>query len=357
MNQLFEVLSNSDDGIAVIDEGGNILFWNKALEEITGINETYARTQKVWELQAILMPDVYRGDQKKSIKNVWFSKEIKTIANNKDQRRTEISLHRPNGTIILVEQHFYPFDKDGGTCFCAFIRDLTEIKKTEKTIEEINQVMRHDLRTPLNAIYGFSDPDLASDASPEDLQKFMKLIHEAAIRMTKIIDVSLLIGRIERGDKKLEKKNVGLLTLTGNVRKEFEPFGKSFGVNLKLAFDYEKITVSSFSQMEIAVEETLFQSLLVNLLRNAAEAAPPEKKEISLNISWRDGLISFTVHNFGDVPKEIRDRLFQKYATFGKRNGNGLGLYSAKLIATAHGGDIRYSTGGDETNFTVEIPI
>ena len=52
----------------------------------------------------------------------------------------------------------------------------------------------------------------------------------------------------------------------------------------------------------------------------------------------------FPISNQGSVPVAIRDNFFDKYVTSGKRNGHGLGTYSALLIAKTSGGKLRLDT-------------
>jgi signal transduction histidine kinase len=57
------------------------------------------------------------------------------------------------------------------------------------------------------------------------------------------------------------------------------------------------------------------------------------------------------------VPKKIRSHLFEKNITHGKKSGQGLGAYIARMIARQHGGDITFVTSEEEgTTFTVTIP-
>jgi len=59
----------------------------------------------------------------------------------------------------------------------------------------------------------------------------------------------------------------------------------------------------------------------------------------------------------GTVPESIRDHFFKKYVTAGKLKGTGLGTYSAKLIAEAHGGMINMQSSEDSgTTVTVQLP-
>jgi K+-sensing histidine kinase KdpD len=63
------------------------------------------------------------------------------------------------------------------------------------------------------------------------------------------------------------------------------------------------------------------------------------------------------IHNDGAVPRAIRDRFFEKYATCGKRGGTGLGAYSARLIVANLGGDIAMLTGDDQgTTLLLTLP-
>ena len=58
-------------------------------------------------------------------------------------------------------------------------------------------------------------------------------------------------------------------------------------------------------------------------------------------------MASLEVRNQGQVPEDVRDRFFEKYATSGKRGGTGLGTYSARLIAEVHGGAIAMATSAE----------
>ena len=53
----------------------------------------------------------------------------------------------------------------------------------------------------------------------------------------------------------------------------------------------------------------------------------------------------------GAIPEEIRDCVFEKFVTSGKKTGTGLGTYSARLISRTLGGDIFVTT--DENNGTI----
>jgi sensor histidine kinase regulating citrate/malate metabolism len=65
------------------------------------------------------------------------------------------------------------------------------------------------------------------------------------------------------------------------------------------------------------------------------------------------------IGNRGAVPHEVRCRFFEKGATAGKREGTGLGTYSAKLIIETLGGEIGFETSDavDATRVFFSLPL
>jgi signal transduction histidine kinase len=103
-------------------------------------------------------------------------------------------------------------------------------------------------------------------------------------------------------------------------------------------------------------EELLCYTMLANLMKNALEASGPgDMVTVTL---WREpGRLVIAVHNPQDVPTELRENFFDKYATAGKHGGTGLGTYSARLIAETHGGNVELDTGnGQGTWVRVRLP-
>jgi len=110
----------------------------------------------------------------------------------------------------------------------------------------------------------------------------------------------------------------------------------------------------------IVADRDQIVQLLTNLLVNgidAASAAEKPKVEVELGPGARDTVELVIRDNGPGVPPEMRDRLFEPYAT-SKPEGTGLGLAIAERIAVEHGGDIVYSdTPGGGAVFTVSLPV
>ncbi len=100
----------------------------------------------------------------------------------------------------------------------------------------------------------------------------------------------------------------------------------------------------------------LLTNLLVNGIDAASSAQAPEV-HIELSRGARDTVVLVVRDNGPGVPAEMRDRLFEPYAT-SKPHGTGLGLAIAQRIAVEHGGDIAYSDApGGGAVFTVTLPV
>jgi signal transduction histidine kinase len=56
------------------------------------------------------------------------------------------------------------------------------------------------------------------------------------------------------------------------------------------------------------------------------------------------------------ISEEIRGRLFESFATFGKVGGTGLGLAIVRKIVQDHGGSIEVESRPGQTTFTLLLP-
>ena len=68
------------------------------------------------------------------------------------------------------------------------------------------------------------------------------------------------------------------------------------------------------------------------------------------------------MHNPGQVPDAIRPVFFEKYATYGKRDGNGLGLWISRGLLERYGGELRAANRPEGQGaargavFTIDLP-
>jgi two-component system, NtrC family, sensor kinase len=104
--------------------------------------------------------------------------------------------------------------------------------------------------------------------------------------------------------------------------------------------------------------------VLSNLIRNAAEAAPPDTE-----VSVRAALIHrggcpgarITIHDRGSgIPENIRENLFDPFFTTKGLKGSGLGLWVSRTLVMRHHWKIRFRSscrlGASGTTFEVFLP-
>ena len=116
---------------------------------------------------------------------------------------------------------------------------------------------------------------------------------------------------------------------------------------------------------EIRIQETPFNQMLVNLLKNAMEAideleqsggleGPPR---IEIRARVRGDFLALEVEDNGiGIAAEDLEAIFRPgYTT--KREGTGLGLHSAANFVTGSGGKIQPSSGGHGAGTTMSVTL
>lgn len=250
----------------------------------------------------------------------------------------------------------------------ARVKNYLELKRARQQLEEQNKILleavqlredveqmtRHDLKNPLNAILSYPQLIEMVGELNDQQRQFLRAIETAGYRILNMINRSLDLVKMERGTYTLQSAPINLLQLFQTIIKETQDFAHQRKLWIEIVVD--ALPVHAVETFIIQGEELLCYSMFANLLRNALEASPPEHP-IVITLDREGEAAVIRIQNTGSVPESFRDRFFEKYATFGKHDGTGLGTYSAKLIAETHGGTIQLdaSTSGS-TTVIVRLP-
>ncbi len=206
----------------------------------------------------------------------------------------------------------------------------------------------HELRTPMTSIRSFSEILLTTpDVSDQERQKFLSIIQEESLRLTRLLEEILDISRLESGSATLELENLNLKhslstaidTLSGMVSAS----------DLTVRFDEVK---EGFS---VKAQPDRLRQVFINLLSNAVKYNRAEDPEIEFKaVKDGDDIVIHVVDNGGGVSREDAAIVFEKFArggSAGPEYGAGLGLPISRAIMRAMNGDLTIEFAGDGTSY------
>lgn len=216
------------------------------------------------------------------------------------------------------------------------LRDVTQRKELEELKEDVARISQHDLKSPLGGVVSLSQ--LLKTHEDPDVREAGELVEDAGSRLLNMVNGSLTLYRMERGEYVPEMQDVEIASVVRGVIADCE--------GLRQGKRLEVVQVGRCD--ELPGEPSLYHNMLSNLVKNAFEAAPAGS---TVTIRWGgspDEGYRLSVHNYGAVPAAVRESFFEKYATHGKRDGSGLGTYSARLTALTLGGSLGLRTSEQE---------
>lgn len=201
----------------------------------------------------------------------------------------------------------------------------------------------HELRNPLTTLY--STVQLIEFQHPE--VKNFKYWSNLASDIEYMEQLIKQLSDFTKSEK-LEKTSFSLHELLEQVSLSFATTVVDSNVTYTSKIDP--------SIHKIVGDKTKLQEVFLNLLKNAYEAALPDKS-IYLEAVAKEHGILIQVRDTGcGIPSELLPTIFEPFVTY-KEHGTGLGLAICDQIIKAHGGSISVeSTIGVGTCISVSLP-
>ncbi len=213
------------------------------------------------------------------------------------------------------------------------------------TIARLSTSIVHDLRNPLAAIYGGAEMLVDTDLTPEQSLRLAMNIYRASRRIQELLQD---LSDISRG----EAKPMELCRLGEIVNAACDSIART------ACSQSVSITVDVPGEIELPAERGRVERVFTNLLNNGLEAMPNGG---SLTISARQELstVLIRVQDTGPgLSEEAWATLFQPFASFGKKNGLGLGLALSRQTILDHGGDLwAEKTATHGACFAIRVPL
>ncbi len=265
----------------------------------------------------------------------------------------EYRLRRHDGEYRWILDIGCPFkDADGEFAgYIGYVYDITDRKMNEQFRLEVERIVRHDIKAPLASLHVLAKT-VFEDGIDEDIRHLVPGILRAVQYVISLVDSTEKIALLELGKYRPQSKWFGINNIINDARVCLSSITEMKKIRIDINFaDHVELNDGCFG------EESLVQDMFTNILKNALEASPSEKV-VTVTCLCSDADFYILIHNHGAIPESIRNNFFEKYVTFGKPFGTGLGTYSAKLIAEAHSGNISFSTSEEDgTTVLISLPI
>ncbi len=334
-------LNHGEEGLLIIDTGGNIVFIN----------------EKGKKLLPLLKVGDRLVDQEEIMEALRKENHICRLGEDTWELRMEdiVENEQKNGAMVyLINQ-------------TEHIKHLEEMRSANDAKTKFLMQVSHELRTPLNVIVGMNEMILEeSDSSV--VTEYADMIKEASQTMLSLVEEVIHVSRIERGSIMMEEHIFFLKTF---LRRLISAFAKT-AEERKLTFvvEWDGIDVNEHIEKELYADERKLWQILSNLLNNSFKYT--EKGSILLKIQSdvmmqingeNENCIRYTVTDSGNgIPEEEQQVIFESFtrgvqAHKVDQEGLGLGLSIVKKYTQAMGGKTCFfSKHGDGSSFSVFIP-
>lgn len=204
----------------------------------------------------------------------------------------------------------------------------------------------HELRTPLSVIRGYNE--MLTDASL--LPAARQAIERSTRRMERILDGIADLTALDQG---ILRPRVAAHKVADVLRELVDELGVVHGAE-RLSLDFDGASADLVARFDRARVEQVVVNLITNALRYGPPGGPVRVVVGATAATWTCAVID----EGAGVPLELAGTIFRKYArASGRVAGSGIGLYLARGIARAHGGDLTYRRTPEGTSeFRLSLP-
>ena len=223
-----------------------------------------------------------------------------------------------------------------------------ELERQNKWKTELFGNISHELKTPLTAISNVSQ--LARlHTNDKYVQEKLDIAVVEAMRMKLTVGQILDLSRLEDAANKPNFKPVDIKDLITNTASHYFH---------ALNEHNNKLDINCPALPKVRADSAQIVKVMVNLIHNASNAT--KNGRITVKAVYREAnAVTITVTDTGrGMSEEQRERIFERFVTYDKSTGTGLGLYICKKIIETHGGEIKAeSEPGKGTAISFTLPV
>lgn len=340
------LLESAPDAIVIMNSRGEIHFVNAQTEKLFG----YKREELLGLAVEVLIPESRRAQHLP-----YRDEYLRSSRKRPMGQGLELWGRRKDGSLLPVEISLSLLETSEGTLITSVIRDVTEHRRAEDRIRQLNTELNqrltdlsvvnkelesfsysvsHDLRAPLRHIDGFARILKEEHAAvlSDDAHRYLDRVLQASNRMGQLVDDLLNLSKI--GRKELVRQRTKLGDLLRQVMTELPV--ESTSRNIEWRID---------PLPEMDCDPGLVKLVLSNLLANAVKFTRLQQHAmIDVGAREMNGTTTFYVRDNGvGFDPRYADKLFGAFQRLHREEqfeGTGVGLATVQRVIHRHGGKV-----------------
>ncbi len=343
--------ATAHDAIIMINDLGEITFWNAAAERMFG----YAADEVMGrDLHKMMIPEEMHAAYHRDIAAFSVTGSGRMLG-----KTHELEGRRKDGGRFAMELSLSSLRVGGRWHAVGIVRDISERKEVEERLRAANReleafahTLSHDLRGMLSTAYGYARmlERVCGNSLDRERRSWLEEIIKSLTRMDRF--TASLLEYARAGVPEGAATRIPLREALDLALRGLEPVFMKRGVELNVA---EPLP-------EVKADATRLQQVLYNLLHNAARhagaAAPPR---VALSASSRGEEVVVAVSDNGKgIPAEKLDIIFEPFVRLrgeGDAQGLGIGLSTVRRAVEGWGGKVWVeSEPGRGSTFFFTVP-
>lgn len=264
--------------------------------------------------------------------------------------------------VIEYSQQLEVQSKELQTTMVALREANERLRQLDAQKDDFLSQVSHEVRTPMSSIRSFSEILMdGADLDSEQGRKFLGIIHDETIRLTRLLDEILDLSHLESGELSLRLEDVNAADVLARSVDTCRGMAASAGVEISIG--------TAVAEAPIRADADRLSQVFINLMSNAIKYNTSDTPRVTLSSRIDGGMFYAYVDDNGPgIRPEDRERIFTKFsrawsAAQPNRTGAGLGLAISRAIARKLGGELELlpSTGRGEgrggARFRLRLPL